>query len=313
MLNHMVKYTPGRTSARWIGGVVAMRLEAKDITTAARSVELERALAALRLVLPRIVDLVRSATRPEAVAVGEWRVVDVAAHLSHVAAGELMVANTIGQDAGLGLPVEDDLVEAASRFNSASLGGDGERDPSVLAERIHKSVNEFLESMATTRGDEEVGWLGGLVLPSSCLVTHLLEELLIHGFDMSRAQKDRWEMDPGHAALGFGFFLDVLRLCPPTMRSFFVNPEKGAELQACLDLRMRGGRRDFIIFEGGSVWVEAPSERTIDCHIFIDPRIAMLAGFGRISSTRAALSGRIVAWGRRPLLALKFPHLIRNP
>jgi hypothetical protein len=174
-------------------------------------------------------------------------------------------------------------------------------------------VTEFLEVMERREGDELVGWVGGLALPCSCLAAHLLGELLMHGFDLSRVEGRSFEMQPGDAALAFGFFLDVLRFSPSSMWPYFLEKERAGNLDACIDLRMRGGRRDFIVFEAGGVHVEAPSDRRVDCHISIDPRLAMLTGFGRISTARAAVTGRVLAWGRRPLLAFRFANLIRNP
>ena len=278
-----------------------------------RAAELERARAALAELTPTVARLVQTSAEVGARAVGEWSVLDVARHVSHVAAGELFVARTIGDELSEGFPIGDDLVAGVAGFNAGNIATDEEKDPSAIAARIEKTVSEFLDVMAVVRGDEPVAWLNGMQLPCSCLAAHLVGELVIHGFDLARAEGREFPIRAEDAALGFGFFLDILRYCPRSMRSYYVEQSRGARLQACIDLRLRGGRRDFLVFEGGEVHVEESPPRSVDCHVSADPTVAYLAGFGRISTARAVASGRMVAWGRRPWLAFKLPGLIRNP
>jgi uncharacterized protein (TIGR03083 family) len=274
---------------------------------------LTNARAALAHVIPRFLGLLRSAQRPDVIAVGEWRVADVAAHMGHVSAGELMLAKSVGSSNGAGLPRADDIIAAASQFNAASLESDQERDPSVLADRIEQSLAEFIDTMTSARGDEPVTWLGGVVLPSAALACHLLEELLVHGFDIARAEQKPWPIEPGHAALGFGFIIDLLRFSNSDIRRAFVDQDAATGVRAVYDFEMRGARRDFLILEDGLVTVEDPSSRLVDCHVSADPVVALLVGMGRIGRIKPALTGRMTAWGRKPWLAFRLNSLLRNP
>jgi hypothetical protein len=274
---------------------------------------LTNARAALADVTPRFLRLLLSVQHPDVIAVGEWRVADVAAHMSHVAAGELMVAKSVGSSNGEGPPRAEDIIAAAAQFNAATLEADPERDPSVLADRIEQSVAEFLDTMTSTRGDEAVAWLGGVVLPSAALACHLLEELLVHGFDVARAEQKPWPIAPEHAALGFGFVIDLLRFSNSNIRSAFVHQDASTGVRASYDFRMRGARRDFLIIEDGLVTVEDPSSRQVDCHISADPVVALLVGMGRIGRIKPALTGKMTAWGRKPWLAFRLNSLLRSP
>jgi hypothetical protein len=275
---------------------------------------LTNARAALADVTPRFLGLLRSAQRPDVIAVGEWRVADVAAHISHAAAGELMLAKSVGSSNGAGLPRADDIIAAAAQFNAASLEADTERDPSVLADRIEQCVAEFIDTMTSPRGDEPVTWLGGVVLPSAALACHLLEEILVHGFDIARAEQRPWPIAPEHAALGFCFVIDLLRFSNSDIRRAFVDQGAAAEVHASYDFEMRRGRRDFLVFEDGLVTVEEPSSsRRVDCHISADPVVALLLGMGRIGRIKPALTGKLTAWGRKPWLAFRLSSLLRSP
>lgn len=122
--------------------------------------DLAAARARLPVVAQRFCELTAAIRRPDRPSVGEWTVADVAAHVSHVSAGEAFVAATAGNTVGSALEVGDDLVTGVARFNSGNLGSDPERDPGALAERVEASVAELLTVMAPLRGDEPVAWVG---------------------------------------------------------------------------------------------------------------------------------------------------------
>lgn len=274
---------------------------------------LDLARGALVEETPRVLALLRSVGDRDARAIGEWSVGEVAAHVSHVAAAEAMLATGVATGSRAELPVEDDLVGAAARLNDRMLEGDPERDPSVLADRIEESIATFLGTIATVRGDEPVSWLGGTVIPAAALATHLLEELLVHGYDVARAESRRWSIVPSHAALAFGFVLDLMRYSPESVRRGFVRQERARGVRVTYDFRIRGSRRDFVVIEDGVVTIEDPSPRGVDCRISAHPEAALLVGMGRLGPVTPALSGRIAAWGRKPWLALRMSSLLRPP
>jgi hypothetical protein len=277
------------------------------------STALGEACDALDGVIPRFADLVRSAPDPAAPAVGCWTVAEVAAHVGHACAGNLLAARTLGPSPTEAFPEGDDLPDAAARFNAWNLAGDPERDLSELASRIEQRGAELVTSVASAAPDHKAAWLAGAVVPAPALPTHLLLECLVHGHDIARASGRRWPIARSDAAIAGRFLPLLFRCLTPAARASFVDPAVARDASACFDVRVREGGRNFFVFERGVLTVEDPSDRPVDCHISADPVAFLLVGFKRVSVMQPALTGRIVAWGRKPWLAFKFTRLLRSP
>jgi hypothetical protein len=73
-------------------------------------------------------------------------------------------------------------------------------------------------------------------------------------------------------------------------------------------------RRCAPIIAGGELAIEAPRDgQPADCYLSADPWAVLLVLYGRSGPLKPGLTGRIVAWGRRPWLALTLPTLFRKP
>jgi hypothetical protein len=92
-----------------------------------------------------------------------------------------------------------------------------------------------------------------------------------------------------------------------------VNRAEAAGLQATYDIRLRGHDRLNYIFDDGSLTVEEPSARRVDCHISADPTAFFMVFWQRQNQWNAIAKGQLIAWGRKPWLGLKFRSLLRNP
>jgi len=93
----------------------------------------------------------------------------------------------------------------------------------------------------------------------------------------------------------------------------YLDSEPAAGLSACFDVRVRGGSRHYDVIDHESLTIEAPSERRVDCHVSADPAAFLLAGYRRVGQWGPALRGQMIAWGRRPWLALRLISLLKNP
>lgn len=101
---------------------------------------------------------------------------------------------------------------------------------------------------------------------------HLLNETVVHGHDIARADGRRWRIEPAHAAMVLAeFVIPVFEALEPRA----LVSDSAAGVRAAFDLRVRGGRRFCFVFDDGSVRIEAPSSRGVDCHISADP-VALL-------------------------------------
>jgi uncharacterized protein (TIGR03083 family) len=262
------------------------------------------ARAALATVAGRLSALIRSSTQPDAPAIGEWNVADTAVHvgnawdvLPRLAAGEME-------------PPIGEVWELAA-FTTGLTRAATDRDLGAIADRIDAASAAFLAAAAAA-GDAPVPWLvRGVSMPMTTFVCHLLNESLVHGWDIAHAQGRPWEIDPAHARMVFaGFLFPVLSRLPTTA---VVIPERVAGLQACYDLRVRDGIRIFLRFEDGAVHIEPPSDRRVDCHISAEAAALMLVIWGRRSQWPAVFAGKLLSWGRRPLLGPRLRTLLRNP
>ncbi|HEX2284546.1 MAG TPA: maleylpyruvate isomerase N-terminal domain-containing protein [Mycobacterium sp.] len=252
---------------------------------------LAQARAALRNLVPTLVTLVRSVPDANTASVGTWTVGAVAAHLSHVF--------RFDTDAIAGRPVPEATVTAAgmAEANAKMLAEDGERDPAILADRIGALANEF-DDVASRSRATTVDWLQGTRLPPSAVACHLLEECLIHGHDIARATGRPWPIQRHHALLAVeGGVLPLIAALPPTA---FVHQEKAESFRARFELRLRGGGRTLMVFDRGSLTLDAGCARDADAHISADPSALMLVFIGRQGMWKPLLGGKLVAWGPRP-------------
>lgn len=283
-------------------------------------VDWAKAREALRVEEARVAALVRSIRNPGAHAVGTWTVGDVAMHLTQ---GLLIVPGLARGDMA---DVHRVLPALADRPSLSPLGDvweladltvlgvgtDPERDPGVLADRIEARAAAFLEEAAQHTADERRAWLvEGTSLPLPVFTCHLLNEAIMHGYDIAKAEGRPWSIDPAHAAMVFdGFIWPVFAsLAPRTM----VDQANAAGLRATYDVRVKGGNRYHFVFDDGALSIEPPSSRRVDCHIWADPVAFLLVAYQRQSQWEAIAKGKLLAWGRKPWLGPRFRALMRNP
>jgi hypothetical protein len=273
--------------------------------TAIVAEDLSTARTALEEIVPRLATLVRSIRDPDRRALGEWTVGDLVLHLAQV------------WEVVPGLATRRlhsflaDIWELGT-VTTARVRAEAERDVGALADRIEAAAGEFLAATAGGGGDRMRPWLvEGVGLPLSCFACHLLNECLVHGYDIARADGAQWHVDPFHARLVIlGFLLPVLRALPADA---LVDQRRAAGLRACYDVRLRGGGQAYFVFHDGALSLEEPSSRRVDCHVFADPVDLLLVGWGRKGQWASIARGRLLAWGRRPWLGVRLKDLIRNP
>lgn len=269
------------------------------------TVDPARARDALASVAPRLTKLIRSVGDPTGHAVGVWNAGDVAVHL--VDAWETLTALSRG---AIEPPLRN--VGELAALTTAMVARQSDRDLDALAARIDAAAATFLAATAHATNADTSPWIvRGIEVPITVITCHLLNESLVHGDDIARAEGRRWPIERAHAALVLmGFLMPVLsRLDPRAL----VIKERAAGVHACYDVRLRGGGGVVVRIEDGGMLVEPPSSRRVDCHISADPVALLLLMFSRRGILDLSLRGRLLAWGRRPWLAPKLRTLVRNP
>ena len=271
--------------------------------TAATTVDWAAARRAVAQAAPRLTSMLRSATKSDGPALGEWDVTQLALHVSHVV--DAVTAMTRGGGNLIG-----DIAELPT-LQRIMVEGDGRRPLPQIADRIDASVAGFLEAMeaASATGDTSHSWLiQGTEMPLSTLTCQVLNELTVHGRDLAVALGSPWPIDRAHAALILqGFLFPAL----DTLGRAMVVQEKAGN--ARFEVRLRGDGRAWFAFSAGDLSVEPSPKGPVDCHLSVDPEAFLLGAWGRIDQWSAMPKGKLLAWGKKPWLGLQMRSWLRNP
>jgi hypothetical protein len=245
----------------------------------------------------RWTDLLRSVQEPSRDAIGHWTIRDVAVHLSHVFGlfPELVAGGTS--------PIQDHLAVGVEW--DAQVKKDLESDLEVLAHRVEVATKEFVNRATPESWTREVYWHGGLKVPVYSLAGFLINEAEIHGHDVATAEGRDWSVARDKAVQAIVGHLPAL--------PHFVDSKVASTIgNATYELRLRGGPRVYFTIADGSLSLDT-QPRAVDCHLSVDPVEYLMIGYGRKSRWGPIATGKVTAWGRKPLLALKFPKLFHSP
>jgi uncharacterized protein (TIGR03083 family) len=252
---------------------------------------------------PRVTAMLRSASRADAPALGEWDVTQLAAHVSHA------MDTITAMSKGGGNVLED--ISGLATLSRVMVEGEGRRPLADLADRIDASVSGFLAGMESAGEDTSTSWMvKGSEMPLSTLTCHMLNELTVHGYDMAKALGAPWPIDRRHASLiVMGFVFPALH----TLGRDMVVQEKAGKARARFEVRLRGDGRAWLQFSDGDFSVEGSPQGPVDCHLSVDPAAFLLVAWGRLSQWSAIPKGQLLAWGRKPWLGLRLRSWLRNP
>lgn len=255
---------------------------------------------------PRFSALLRSARKPDAPALGDWNVAQVAVHVSHAADVVTAMAN------GGGNLLDD--IWGLSTLSKVMVEGEGRRTPGEVADRVDASVAAFLAGMEAAEADDDTAarsWMvQGTEMRPSNLTCHILNELTVHGLDIARAEGVPWPIERSHAALIVdGFLFPSLHNLGRAM----VRQDRAGTVRARFDVRLRGGGGACLFFHDGELTVEVTPQGPVDCHLSVDPAAFLLVAWGRTSQWPAIAKGQLLAWGRKPWLGLQMRSWLRNP
>jgi hypothetical protein len=182
------------------------------------------------------------------------------------------------------------------------LDEDPERDLAALADRIDALGAAFLEQMQSPP-TRPVTWLGGTQLPPHAVACHLLEELLVHGYDVAHAAKVPWPIERAHAALAIvGAAVPIMSASPES----WLRPAYDPRTRCRVEIRLRGHERFAFALDEGLHVEFPPAPRRADAYLSADPAGLLLVMLGRRSPWVAVGRGNLVAWGRRPFALLTF-------
>ncbi|HWG24448.1 maleylpyruvate isomerase N-terminal domain-containing protein [Actinospica sp.] len=267
----------------------------------------------------RVVDLVRGCRDLRDPVPGlAWNVGGLAAHLTavYMAFGATMR----GDHRDLGL---EDVVAAAGDTgglpgtiavaNAYAIELLAAESTLSAAQGLAIHAAAFLEALAVEEDltrELDTPWYGvGMTRSAGMLASLAVTESLVHGRDLALAVHADSRMSQSAAAAATPTVMSA-------MLPLLLAADRAEGHRAVYELRLRGGERFLMrIADGKAECFEAVErrERKVDCVLTLDPRAALLIGFGRSSLARAILNGAAFAGGRRPWLGLRFSTLFATP
>lgn len=271
------------------------------------------ARAALSDICDRFAALVAGAD-PHAMATADWTVMDTAAHVAVIA--WLNTARMVSDDTPMPIPGSSEGILSTTvdnihgGLNAQLLRDYPDREPDAVLGKLRSCVDEILHVTADDDPARTSSWLGGSRLPMAGFVAHLTNEMLIHGHDIARGINAPWRIPQEDAARFFNLFLvEIIRNGVGTVLDDDRPVRQG---RIAVEFRSAYAAPVTIALQDGQVSVEEPS-RDNDVRVYFEPAALDLVLFHRVTRRRAAMTGALRVWGRRPWLLMPFLRKVRLP
>ncbi|MFF0097850.1 maleylpyruvate isomerase N-terminal domain-containing protein [Micromonospora sp. NPDC005257] len=272
-----------------------------------------RARAAVLETGRRFDALVRSAPDPAAMATAEWSIADSAAHVLSIGSLCLLLLDPDAPPLpvpGLRELLSSTNVDTVADTNSHVMRHLTERDLRAVLRDLRTSIERILLVTRTAEPASTVTWLGNAQVTVAGVLAHLVNEMLVHGWDIARAARLPWRMPDADAALFFDLFLvDMIRndygaLLNPSVRM----PRQRIAVQ----FRSAHTTTATLVLHRGRV-VVAPPDDPYDVSLTFRPARFNLMLFGRVGALRAAAGRDVIVGGPRPWRLRAFLRVVHMP
>ena len=245
----------------------------------------------------RLVELIASADDPATPVQGlAWTLQELAAHL---AARTERFSATLSGDA-----MPDDALADMAAENEREILARSDRPLEDHVDAFHSNVASFVGTTKGKLAADPFPWYPGVTVDVATGTGLLLAELLVHGFDVARTLDRRWTIGEADART-------VVR-ASAIVAPHYVDAEAARGVCSTYRFRVRGGPTFRIRIEDGTAST-LPSDGEADCTIRARPAALVLVSYGRLGPWRAALTGKLLASGRRPWRAATFDRMFRSP
>ena len=237
----------------------------------------------------RFAELLRSAPEAHASVPGlDWTVAEVGAHV--VSLTSRYVPFVQGQEKAFPTSMPEMNAQELDALSALSLD--------ELADQLERGTASLLSLCPS--GGAPARFFD---LQSDCTsaIALYVEELLVHGLDVARALGRPWSITSEEAVIAIG------GLTVPLPK--FVDPQSTRGPRATYELRLRGGPTCAMTLADCALTFSPGPARDADCRISADPVAFLLAGADRVPQWKVAVTGKMVAFGRKPWLALRFKKL----
>jgi uncharacterized protein (TIGR03083 family) len=247
--------------------------------------------AAIQEVAAQFAELIRGSDPNTPIPGAEWTVGEAASHVAFANRAFVEIA-------GGGIVVHGDGTrQGLAAANARKLAELPERDCARLSDAIVEWADAFVAA-TTSRSPAQrvVTPMGEMDLDAAS--SYVLMHMLQHAHPIARAIRRPSPLRREHVALILPFITLVM---PKVLR-----PDKVKDLTANFVLHLRGGPSFSVSFDKGVATVAATPPGRVDCHISADP-VTLLLVAARLKSQWAGIAtGKLVTWGTKPWLALRF-------
>jgi hypothetical protein len=246
----------------------------------------------------RVTSLLASGLDPKHKVRGfEWTIGQLGTHLASGGLAYEDIAN------GVSSPYLD--LDERAAMNAQRLEADVHRDLRDLADAIDDSIRKVLEAVRTRPADDVVEWHQGIPMGPRPFLGAMVGELAFHGQDLARTVGVPWPIAREDAFP----IVDFVNLVTPHI----LEPAKTRDLTATIELRVRDYDTATYAFERSRLTVTPGGGEKPQVTMSVDAVAFLQVAYKRSTLTRPILTGKAVAWGRRPWLALQFPGFFQNP
>ncbi len=229
-----------------------------------------------------------------------WTIAETAAHI----VAELGTHTSLAESGRLPQLGDGSAARRGRRANAEQLGEFTQRDLATLAGQMVPAAARAISVIESRPADQLIPSSNALLWTPEQTLALLLGEQLIHGHDIASAAGVPWPISQSDALLVAD---GAVRVLPDYLR-----PTGNPGRAMSFELRLRGGSRYRMEITGDTATM-TPSGPRADCVITADPAAFLLVGYGRANPLSAALTGRIIASGRKPWLGLAFGGLFESP
>ena len=214
----------------------------------------------------------------------DWTVAELAAHI--IALPDVYRSQ---DELGQSFVVPEDW----NAFSSDSRCSITETNLALLADQLEQTVDGWLTELDPDGGGTRI--LYGQATTGKNITAGILTELLLHGLDLSAitGQKVTLTNDQALAVLP-GLF----SLVPA-----FIDAERAKRCVGIFHFGFRNGPDyTYRVDDQGKLTVSDGKPSGAAAHLIADPATFVMLSLGRVSQVKAALTGKVIAYGRKPWL-----------
>ena len=227
----------------------------------------------------------------------EWTVAEAFAHVATVTPRYSQGARHEGEWVA---------VDALSDLNARQLAAVPTTDTGAVAASLRVSLAELADQISGYGDDQPVfAFHGGGRVGADVALGILLGELVVHGHDIAQSVSHPWPIAPAHVEL-------IMQGLGPVLPGW-LDADRSRGHTGRYEVRLRGQGTHRFAFDNGRLAMNPPGRFQADAVISADPATFLLVTYKRVSQWPAIATGKLVAWGRRPWLALSFAGRFHQP